>query len=152
MIEFKFALKALRQAEINKHAADVFNVDQVGAVFDVVADVDTANTNGAVKGREDRHARQSRIGQGQLSLCHLQTGPTLFEHPLGDKVLSDQLLIALVVGFGDRNLGHRLANFGLLKRIVELHQNLTFANLGTIAKTQRLNASGHLRAHHHALT
>ncbi len=129
LLGFELALKALGQTEVDIHAAGVLQVHQVSAVFHVVTDIDIANTHGTGKRRQDGHARQTRVGQRQLRLRHLQVGGTFFQHALGHKILRHQLLVALVVGLHDGQLGLRLLHLGALQRVVQLHQQLAAAHV-----------------------
>ena len=146
-----FALVALGQAEVHIQSANVFQVDQIGAVFDIVTDVDVANAHGARKMRHDAHAIQAGARQSQLGLRHLQTRTTFIEHALGHKVLRHQVLVALVVGTGNGHLGQGLLHLGALQSVIQLHQQLTRAHPVAIGETQGQHATGHLRAQHHVL-
>ena len=151
LAQAQLALETLGQAEVDVHAAGVFQVDEVGAVFDEITQIDVANTHRAVERRDDRHARQTRAGQRQLRLGHLQAGRTFFQHPLRDKVLRHQFLIALEIGQGNRHLRLGLLDLGFLQRVIELHQDLAAFDRTTVHKTQGLHAPGNLGAHHDAL-
>ena len=59
-------LKALGQTEVDQHGIDVFDVDHVGAVLEVITHVDLLETGDTVKRRQHFEALQSGIGQGQL--------------------------------------------------------------------------------------
>ena len=148
----QFVLVALGQPEVHIHAADVFQVDQVGTILDVVAQVDVANANCAIERRDDRHPRLARARQCQLRLGHLQIGRTLFQHALGYKTLRHQFLVAPEVGLRDGDLGLGLLYLGPLQRIVELYQHLTPAHRRTVREPQLTDPACHLRTHHHALT
>ena len=71
---FDFVLEALRQTEIQQDSFNVFHVDHVGAVFQIVTHVNLTQTCGAIKWRHDFQTLQSGLGQGQFSLCHLKCG------------------------------------------------------------------------------
>ena len=146
-----FALVTLGQPEVDVHAADVFQVDQVGAVLDEITEVHIAHADGAVEGGQDRHARKARAGQCQLGFSHLQIGGAFFQYTLRHKTLRDQFLVALEIRLGNRHLGLGLLDLGSLQRVVELHQQLAPAHSGPIGKPEILHASWHLRSHHHAL-
>jgi hypothetical protein len=147
----QLALEALRQAEIGIHAADVFQVDQVGAILDVVAEVDVADADRAVERRQDGHARPARTGQGQLRLGNLHIGIALVKHALGHETLGHQFLVALEVGLGNRHLGLGLLDLGALQRVVELHQHLPAAHHGAVGKTDLAHPAGDFGAQHHTL-
>ena len=51
------------QLEIDHHGCHVFDVHQVCAVLDEVADVDDPDTGDAIERRHDAHARQSCLRQ-----------------------------------------------------------------------------------------
>jgi hypothetical protein len=151
LLQSHFALEPLRQAEIDIHAAGVFQVDQVSPVLDVIAHIHHPDTDGGIKRRKNGHARKACTRQRQLGLDHLQIGGTLFQNPLCHKILRDQFLVALVIGLGNGNLRLRLFDFGALQHIVQLDQDLAFAYPLAIGKPQLLDSTSHLGAKHHAL-
>ena len=108
------ALVTLGQAEVDIEDADVLQVDQVSAVFDIVPDVDAADAHQTRKWRHDAHSVQSRTRQRQLRLRHLQAGCALVQHSLGHEILRHQFLVTLVVGLCNGDLGQRLLDFGAL--------------------------------------
>ena len=117
-------LETFGQAEIDQHRGQIFQIDQVGTVLDVVAEVDRAKAQHTVKRRNDAHPCQAGVGQRQLGLGHLQRRGTFVKHPLGNEVLCHQVLVPFEVGLGNRHLRLRLGPFGLLQRVVELDQQL----------------------------
>ncbi len=144
-------LVALGQAEIDRELGGVLQVDQIGAVLDVFAQVDVAQAQRAVKRRHDAHARQPRLRQSHLGLGHLQGGAAFVEHALRHKGLGHQFLVALQICAGDRQLGLGLAEFGLLQHVVQLHQELTLSNFGAVGEGNAGNAPADFGPQHHAL-
>ena len=151
LLALELALKTLRQFKVHIHRRQVFDVDQIGTVFDIVANVDAADTHRAIKRGDDTHAVQPGAGQRQLRLYHLHIGGALVHHALGDKALGYQLLVALEVGTRDRHLRVGLAHFGALQHVVQLHHHIALAHAGTIGKAQRHDAAGYLGAQDHVL-
>ena len=130
-----FGLKALWQAVVHIEATDVFEVNQVSAVFDVITNVDISNAHHAVEGRDQPHALQARTRQTKLCISHLQGCGAFIQRALGQKVLSDQLLVALVIGLGYRQLGQCLLHFRTLQGVIHLNQYLTCPHTRAISKT-----------------
>jgi hypothetical protein len=87
LVTAHLALKTLGQSEVHIHRGQVFNVDQIRAVFHVVTNVDIANTRCAIKGRQNTHALPARAGQRHLRLYHLHVGRCFIDHALGNKAL-----------------------------------------------------------------
>ena len=115
---------ALGQAEVDPDLGRVFDVDDVGTVLDVVADVHTADTGHTVERRQDLHALELRLGQRHLGHRHLERGGALVDHALADEVLRHQFAVALQVGAGNAGLRLGLAQLRHLQGVVELDQHL----------------------------
>ena len=130
----QFALVTLRQTEINIQLGEIFQINHVRTIFDIVAYIDRAQTHRAAERRHDAHTLPAGTGERHLCLRHLQTGLAFINRALGDKALRHQILIALVVGLRNRHLGLRLLYLGALQTVVELHQHLPFAYLTAIGK------------------
>ena len=145
------ALEALGQAVVHKHRLNVFDVDNVRAVFQIIAGVDGANAGQAVKRCCDFEACRRGLRQGQLGLGHFQVSGAFVHRALGNKVLCHQLLVALVVGQSDRQLGLALLDLRRLQLVVKLHQQLALAYAIAVFEVQLRNAPADLGAHHHAL-
>ena len=143
-------LVALGQAEVHDHAVDVLEVDDVRAVLEVVAHVHVAYARHPVERRHDAQARERRLGQRELGLRHLQAGGALVERALAHETLRHQLLVALVVGLGDGQLGPRLLHLGARQLVVELHQHLPLAHARAVAQMDVRDAPAHLGPQHHA--
>ena len=86
-----------------------------------------------------------------MGLCDLQIGLAFIQRTLGNKAFLHQVLVAFVVGLGDRHLCLRLLNFGSLQGVIELHQHLPFTHLAAIGKTQSDNAARDFRSQHGVL-
>ena len=144
-------LVALGQAEIHIQGVDVFQVDDVGTVFQVVPHIGGADTRDTVKRRHDLQPCSACLRQCQLGLGNLQVGSTLIHRPLADKALRHQFLVAFVVGLGNGQLGLALLHLGRLQLVVQLHQQLAFADTRTVVEIQLGDAPPHFGADHHAL-
>ena len=144
------ALKTLGQAEVNKNRLDVFNVDNVCAILEVVAHTDLANPDSAIERREDFEAGCSGLRQRQLGLRHLQIGSAFIQRALADEVLRYQLLVTLLVGLGNRQLSHALLHLRQRQLVVKLHQQLPFAHALTIIEIELRDAAADLRANDNA--
>ena len=145
------ALQPLGQTEVHIHRSEVFNVDDVGPVLEVVAHVDTPNARNTIERGHDLEALGGGLGQRQLGLCHFQVGSTLIHRALADKTLGHQLLVALVVGLRDGQLGLALLNLRTGQLVVQLHQHLPTPHALAIVKVQLGDAPPHLGAEHDAL-
>ena len=146
-----FGLVALGQTEIEQHRIDVFQVDHVRAVSEVVTHMDLLETGDPIKRRQHLQALQTGFAQRQLGAGHLERGSALVERTLADEVLRHQLLVALVVGLGNRQLGPHLRQLGLLQLVFKLHHQLALAHTLAIVEENLLDAPTHLGSQHHAL-
>ena len=72
-------MKAFGQTAIYVDCVDVFNVDDVCAVLQVVPHIDQANAGYAVKRSHDLQARSSVFGQRKFGLRDLQIGRTFIK-------------------------------------------------------------------------
>ena len=147
-----FGLKALGQAVVHKNSFNVFNIDNVSAVLQVVANVDHADTRQAVKRCQDLQTRSGCVGQRQLGLGHLQSSSAFVYATAADEILLCQFLIALVVSHRDAELSLRLLHLRLRQTVIQLHQQLTDFDTVAVAKVELRDASTDLRPEHHALT
>ena len=71
---FDFGLKAFWQPEVDENRINVFDVDDVSTVFQVVAHIDLANARNTVKRGNNFQTLCGRFGQSQLGLRNLQVG------------------------------------------------------------------------------
>jgi hypothetical protein len=95
---------ALRQAKIDRERLGIFQIQQICAVLDVLAEVGAAQPHRAVKRRVDVHALQARPRRRHLGSGHLQIGLTFVQHAPGHEVLRHQIFIALQGGLSNREL------------------------------------------------
>jgi hypothetical protein len=144
-------LPALGQAKVHVHRVHVFQVDDVGAVLQVVAHADVAQPGHAVEGCQHAHAGGGSARQFGLGQCHLDRGRALVQPALADEALRHQLGVAPVVGLRDRQLGLRLLQLRLLQPVVQLHQQLAPGHLLAVAKADLHHPAADLGAHHGAL-
>ncbi len=147
---FHLVLQPLGQAEVHIHRVQVFHVDDVGAILEVVAHVHAANACNAIKRSHDAQALGCGFGQGELGFSHFEIGGTFVHRTLADEPLGHQLLVALVVGTGDRQLGTALLHLGAGQLVVELHQQLPLAHALPIAEIELRDAPADFRPQHHA--
>ena len=68
-----------------------------------------------------------------------------------DEVLCHQLLVALVVGAGDGQLGFGLGHLGTRQLVVELDHQLALLHPLAVAEIDSRHPPTYLGAHHHAL-
>ena len=73
------ALKTLRQPEVHEDGFEIFNIDNVCAVLEVVAHIDLANTHSAIERRNNSQAGCCGLRQRQLGLRYLQIGSTFIQ-------------------------------------------------------------------------
>ena len=144
-------LETLRQTEVEQHGIDVFHVDHVGTIFEVIAHVDLLEAGDAIKWGQHLQALQRGLGQRQLGAGDLQGCGALVQRALADEVLRHQLLVALVVGLGDRQLRTRLRHLGLLQLVFELHHQLALAHALAFVEENLFDAPSDFGAQHHAL-
>ena len=145
-------LETFGQTEVEQHGIDVFHVDHVRAVFEVITHVDLFEAGDAVKRCQHLQALQRGLGQCQFGARDLQGRCALVQRSLADEVLRHQLLVALVVGLGNRQLGTGLRHLSLLQLVFELHHQLALAHTLAIAEKNLFNAPTNFRAQHHPLT
>ena len=117
-----FGLKAFGQTVVHKNGIDVFDVDNVSTIFEVVTDADRANAGQTVKGGNDFQTCCRGAGQSQFGLSDLLGGSAFVQRAAADEVLRHQIFVSLVVGQGDVELGLRLLHLGGGKLVVKLHQ------------------------------
>ena len=89
--------------------------------------------------------------QRQLGPRDLEVGGALVDGALADEVLRHQLLVALVIGLRDRQLGLGLLHLGQRQLVIELHQQLAAPHALAIVEVQLRHAAADLGAQHHAL-
>ena len=145
-------LETLGQAEVEQHGIDVLDVDHVRAVLEVIAHVDLFEARDAVKGGQHFQALQGGLGQRQLGARDFERSPAFVNGALADEVLRHQLLVALVVGFGNRQLGLGLSDLGALQLVIELHHHLALAHTLAVVEENLFDPTAHFGAQHHALT
>jgi hypothetical protein len=140
-----------RHAEIHLDARDVFQVDQVGAVFHIVADADVADADNAGERRPDLELGQPGLRQRELRFQYLHVGFGLVLRPFGDELLACQILVAVEVRFRDAEFGFRLQHFGLIDAGIEPHQQLAFFHLLAIAEIEPGDAARDFGSNNHRL-
>ncbi len=143
------ALVTLGQPEINKNRINVFNIDDVRAVLQVVPCIDLADSHNPVKGCQDFQTGGGGLCQRQLGLGHLQVGGTFIQRALADEVLSHQFLVAFLVGLRNRQLSLALLELGQRQLVVKLHQHLALAHTLAIGEIKLCNAPAHLGPEHY---
>jgi hypothetical protein len=131
------ALVALGQAEVHGELGRVLEVHQRVAHSHVLPEVDAAQAERAIKGGRYAHALHARFRQRHLGLGHLKVRLAFFHHALGHEILGHQFLVALEVRTGDGQLRLRLAQFGSLQGVVQLHQQLARRTWAPSAKAMR---------------
>ena len=144
-------LKTLRQTKVEQHRIDVFHVDHVRAVFEVIAHVDLLEACDAIKRSQNLQALQRGLCQRQLRARDLQGCSALVQRALADEVLRHQFLVALMVGLGNGQFCTRLSDLGLLQLVLQLHHQLTLAHALAVVEENLFDAPTHFRAQHHAL-
>ena len=145
-------LKTLGQPEVKQHRIDVLDVDHVSAVLQVIAHVDLFEASDAVKWRQHLQTLQGGLCQRQLGARHFQCRTAFIQRTLADEVLRHQILVAFVVGLGDRQLCAGLGQLGLWQLVVELHHQLAFAHPLAIVEENLFHASADFGAQHHPLS
>ena len=97
-----FSLVTLGQPEIDINGVNVFDVDNVCAILQVVTHVHLANADDAVERCHDFQACGRGFCQRKLGLADLQIGSAFIHRALADEVLRYQFLIAFLTRLGDR--------------------------------------------------
>ena len=144
-------LETLGQTEIQQHRIDVFDVDHVRAIFEVIADVDLAQTGDAIKRRQHFQALQSGVGQGELGLGNFQCSRAFIHRALADEILRHQFLVAFVVRLGDRQFGFGLGELGRLQLVFKLDHHLALAHALAVVEKDLFDPAAHFGPHHHPL-
>ena len=119
---------ALRQTKVHLQHAHVLDIDEVGTVFDVIAEADAANSDRTIERRDDAHLRQARLRQLQSRLGHLRIRRRSFLRARTDEFAARQVLAALETGQRQIVFGLGLCDLGLVQRSVERNQQLTPAH------------------------
>ena len=88
------ALVTLRQPEVDVDGINIFKIDNVRSVFQVIAHVHLADAHDAAERGHNSQARSRGFGQRQLGLSHLHAGSTFIQRSLTDEILRNQFLIA----------------------------------------------------------
>ena len=149
---FDLGLKTLWQTVIHVDRIHVLEVDDVGAIFEVITQVDGPDTDRAVKRGQNFQPGRRCLSQSQLGLRHLKVGRTLIDRTAADEVLLHQLFVAVEVRSRDRQFSLRLLDLGLRQLIVELHQQLPPAHTLAVPKIDLRDATADLRPDDDALT
>jgi hypothetical protein len=98
-----------------RRVADVLDVDQILAFLDVVADADVAQADHAANGALMRMSSPTLAAASWTAAsCTFSVAAELSSACCADEFLLQQLLVALVVALGQREIGLRLLQFRLL--------------------------------------
>ena len=151
LTRFDFGLKAFSQTEVEQHRIDVFHVDHVSAIFQIVAHVDLTQACHAIKRSEDFQTLKRGLSQGQFGLGHLQCGFAFVQGTLADEILRHQLFVARVIGLCNGQLGLGLHHLCCRQLVIKLHQDLALFDTLTIFEQNLADASTHFRAQNNAL-
>ena len=144
-------LKAFGQAVVHEHGVNVFQVHHLGAILEVVAQVDLAYTHRAVKWGQNTQACGRGLGQRQLGIGHLEVGCALVHGAAADEVLLDQFAVAVEVALRNRQLGLGLLDLSGRQLVVELHQELPLAHAVAIAEVELSDAAANFGLDDHPL-
>ena len=133
-------LKSLRQTKIDVDRIDVFNVDNISTILEVVAHIDQAYAHNCVEGCNDFQARCRGLGKRKFGFGYLQVRRAFVQGTLTDEILRNQFLIALLIGLRNRQLCLALLNLRSLELVVELNQKLAFFDALAIGEIELRNA------------
>ena len=142
---------AFRKTEIDHERGQVFDRHDLGAVLDVIADVDASDPGDAVEGCRHTHPPDLGLRERHLRQRDLQRRGVLVDGALADEVLRGQLPAALQIRAGDPGGRLGLLELRLLQGVVELQQQLALAYPLAVCEAQFTDPSADLGAQRHAL-
>ena len=135
----------LGHAEVDLERIDRFEVDEVGAFLDVVADRNRAQADDSRERRADVHLGELRLRHRERCLGDLEVVVRLVLGLRRDEVALGEVDRAVVLALGQRDVGLRLLHLGQRHRRIELDQGRALGHALALREPDRADASRHFR-------